>query len=69
MINQQFILFYLVTSDGTVLILKFFSTILTHSVFTHQIYYIHTYHSRFIPEGVAEASQIPVRLPRFTKII
>jgi hypothetical protein len=30
--------------------------------------YIHTYHSRFIPEGVAEVSQIPPRHPRFTKI-
>jgi hypothetical protein len=29
---------------------------------------VHTYHSRFIPEGVAEASQILLRGPRFTKI-
>jgi hypothetical protein len=28
---------------------------------------IHTYHSRFIPEGVAEVSQIRSRHPRFTK--
>jgi hypothetical protein len=27
----------------------------------HFINYIHTYHSRFIPEGVAEASQIFLR--------
>jgi hypothetical protein len=31
--------------------------------------YIHTYHSRYIPEGVAEASQIFLPGPRFTKII
>jgi hypothetical protein len=33
--------------------------------------YIHTYHSRFIPEGVAEVSQILSQIfhPRFTKII
>jgi hypothetical protein len=30
--------------------------------------YIHTYHSRFIPEGVAEASRIFPRHTRFTKI-
>jgi hypothetical protein len=30
--------------------------------------YIHTYHSRFIPKGVAEASQILLRGPHFTKI-
>jgi hypothetical protein len=36
------------------------------------IYTLHTYHSRFIPEGVREASQIsdiPPKRPRFTKII
>jgi hypothetical protein len=27
----------------------------------YQIKYIHTYHSRFIPEGVSEASQIYLR--------
>jgi hypothetical protein len=34
--------------------------------------YIHTYHSRFIPEGVAEEPQIFLQIfqrqPRFTKI-
>jgi hypothetical protein len=29
---------------------------------------IHTYHSRFIPEGVAKVSDIPPSYPRFTKI-
>jgi hypothetical protein len=29
---------------------------------------IHTYRSRLIPEGVAEASDIPLRRPRYTKI-
>jgi hypothetical protein len=27
----------------------------------------HTYHSRFIPEGLAEITDIPPRCPRFTK--
>jgi hypothetical protein len=27
------------------------------------VLYIHTYHSRFIPVGVAEASQIFLRVP------
>jgi hypothetical protein len=32
-------------------------------------YELHTYHSRFIPEGVAEVSQIfLLKRPRFTKI-
>jgi hypothetical protein len=43
--------------------------IITHRIVYIRTYmYLHTYHSRFIPEGVAEASQIP-RRPRFTKII
>jgi type III secretion system FlhB-like substrate exporter len=29
-----------------------------YKVFANIFTYIHTYHSRFIPEGVAEASQI-----------
>jgi hypothetical protein len=32
-----------------------------HLQFDIGAYYIHTYHSRFIPEGVAEASQIFLR--------
>jgi hypothetical protein len=31
-------------------------------------HYIHIYHSRFIPEGVVEVSDISPRHPRFTKI-
>jgi hypothetical protein len=33
-----------------------------------RIAYILTYHSRFNPERVAEASHIPPRLPHFSKI-
>jgi hypothetical protein len=46
-----------------------FFTALTRPLLQLFLKYIHTYHSRFIPEGVAEVSQIFLRhtyvLPKF----
>jgi hypothetical protein len=39
---------------------------LTRVLYEHYNTYIHTYHSRFIPEGVAELSQI---FPRDTHVL
>jgi hypothetical protein len=55
-----------VVSQGLVEIVGHLPRIISREVYFEELYsllhtYIHTYHSRFIPEGVAEVSQIFLR--------
>jgi hypothetical protein len=51
---------YFIPSDGS-LLLPGTGAVVDLSYWTYLLKYIHTYHSRFIPEGVAEVSQIFLR--------